>query len=232
MSDNTWVLRLFRHPKLIMLGLSCFYLVGLLGHLWPQTRSLVLALTPFFLVISGAVLVLPSLVQAGGRFPVWFFGAWFLTYSIEVAGVASAVIFGPYHYGDTLGPTILAVPPVIGFNWVMVVLGAMASLRWLPGPKVVQALGVGCLCTLFDCVMEPVAVANGYWAWNGNSIPLQNYLAWFLIAFALSWSALRMLKRPARGGELCDHLLIFGFLAQGWFFLVQNLVILTVRHSV
>lgn len=38
---------------------------------------------------------------------------------------------------------------------------------------------------LIDIFIEPVAIELGFWAWEQNQIPIQNYIAWFLISFVL-----------------------------------------------
>ena len=37
----------------------------------------------------------------------------------------------------------------------------------------------------YDVLMEPVAIRLDFWHWPEGSIPLQNYFAWFVVAFAL-----------------------------------------------
>ena len=36
----------------------------------------------------------------------------------EVLGVRYNIIFGNYYYGNSLGPQVLEVPLIIGFNWL------------------------------------------------------------------------------------------------------------------
>ena len=36
----------------------------------------------------------------------------------EVLGVRYNMIFGNYYYGNSLGPQVLEVPLIIGFNWL------------------------------------------------------------------------------------------------------------------
>jgi putative membrane protein len=36
-----------------------------------------------------------------------------------------------------------------------------------------------------DFFIEPVAISLGFWTWTSESIPLENYLGWFFIAFGL-----------------------------------------------
>jgi bisanhydrobacterioruberin hydratase len=45
---------------------------------------------------------------------------------------------------------------------------------------------VSVLMTLFDLVMEPAAVRLGYWTWQGGTIPLQNFISWFVLALLLT----------------------------------------------
>jgi bisanhydrobacterioruberin hydratase len=60
------------------------------------------------------------------------------------------------------------------------------------------------LTVAFDAVMEPVAIALGYWTWTGGAIPLRNYAAWFLISAVLGLPAAlgmpQVLRRHAAPG--------------------------------
>jgi putative membrane protein len=199
-----------------------FYGVGVAGHLIAGLRPLMLAMTPYFLPLMG-VLSLAFLFRMGHRtLWVWMLGTVVVTWLIEVVGVHTGLVFGEYVYGRGLGVPILGVPPLIGFNWALVCLGVLlwiapwAEARRLPSPVI--ALGVAFLATGFDWVMEPVAVTLGYWSWSGGDIPLQNYAAWFVIAFAASWAYLAGSER-ARSRLPAYHvlaqLLFFGALRLG-----------------
>jgi putative membrane protein len=48
-------------------------------------------------------------------------------------------------------------------------------------------IDVGLLATLFDFVIEPVAIKLGYWQWHTATIPRLNYLCWFIISAALAY---------------------------------------------
>ena len=37
----------------------------------------------------------------------------------------------------------------------------------------------GLFMVIYDFALEPNAIALNYWQWAGNTIPLQNYIAWF-----------------------------------------------------
>jgi putative membrane protein len=67
--------------------------------------------------------------------------------------------------------------------------------------------------------MEPVAIYLNYWNWEGDVIPLQNYVAWFLIAFFFA-SIFSYLKIEIKGKIFAHY-----FLIQFFFFVILNLVI-------
>ncbi len=108
-----------------------------------------------------------------------------LTFFIEVAGVATGQIFGVYEYGATMKWQAWGVPFVIGFNWVILILAGLdisqKYVSFLYPPLLAALLVVG-----FDYVMEPVAMKLDYWQWANDVIPLQNYVAWGVIALFIA----------------------------------------------
>lgn len=158
-----------------------------------------LALTPWFLWGSGLAVVAAAVGPSGLRpWLVWAVPVLALTFGLEVLGVATGAVFGAYRYGPVLGWHLAAVPPVIGFNWVLVVWGVHAGLRrWLPDlPAGIRIAAAALLCVGFDVLLEPVAVRLNYWVWDGGAIPLQNYLAWGVIAAVAAWWAERRADLP------------------------------------
>ena len=71
----------------------------------------------------------------------------------------------------------------------------------------------------FDWVMEPVANATGMWSWEGGTIPLKNYMDWFLISWFL-FLMIRILKV-----EFNNRIAGLLFALQLVFFLVLNILI-------
>ena len=104
--------------------------------------------------------------------------------AIEILGVNTGEIFGVYSYGKTLGPKLMGVPYIIGINWFMLTYGAYllfpVRLTWL------RILFVPIFMVAYDWVMEPVAIALDFWNWQGETIPLQNYIDWFIAATILA----------------------------------------------
>ncbi|MDG5766793.1 carotenoid biosynthesis protein [Balneolales bacterium ANBcel1] len=169
------------------------FLVGVAGHLIEAVRPLMLAMTPYTLLVMSSYVLWFAMREAGPVLMVWGAVVFAATFLLEAAGVYTGLLFGTYEYGDVLGSTILGVPPIIGLNWVMVVLGAAGIAgRFLKRP-LPAALATAVLAVAFDFIMEPVAIQLGYWSWGGNGdIPLQNYGMWAVASFVLSWPLFRI----------------------------------------
>ncbi len=192
--------------------LFCLYLVGTIGHLVPASRALMAFLTPAFLFLTGAGALILALPKAKPWiFLFWAVFSFLVTFGLEALGVATGAVFGAYHYGSVLGFHILAVPPVIGFNWVLVILAFADIAVRLPGGRWYGPFLAASAATGFDWVMEPAAIGLGYWTWAGGDIPLQNYLAWFLIALAASaaYSLLNLRARRPTAALLTGIQLVF-----------------------
>ena len=184
--------------------LAVLFSVGVAGHAIPAALPLMLKLTPGFSLLTGALVVAPSLAVGGWRFALWVAGAYAFTFMAEAMGVATGAIFGEYAYGPTLGWAWRGVPLIIAFNWVLVVNGSVyVAGRIIPASAgVLRPLAIslltGLIAAAFDFLMEPVAIRLDYWTWAGGAIPLQNYVAWFAIA-ALAASA-----HPRQRRVSCD----------------------------
>jgi putative membrane protein len=159
------------------------YVIGSIGHLVPTNLPFMLRVTPVVLLIMGSIVFIPLLLaERKAAFWLWCAGVYLATFLLEAVGVAHGVIFGPYNYGATLGTTLWGVPLVSGLNWLLVILGSIGLItRWVRHPILSVPL-VGVVAFAFDYVMEPVALALDYWQWQTPGIPIQNYVAWFLIA--------------------------------------------------
>lgn len=205
----------------IIWAFALFFLVGIFLHLVPSLRFIPERITDLFLfsaniIVLFRILKINRLNNKRSAFLALFFSACIFTYAAEAIGVYTGSIFGVYHYGATMKLQVLEVPLIIPLNWVMLVLGMTSifhSLRirvWMV--PFLSALGL----VVFDFTMEPVAVILDYWTWKGGVIPLQNYLAWFLIAGVVSsatvWSGINLDRK----------LLRYYVLIQWLFFLILN----------
>lgn len=85
------------------------------------------------------------------------------------------------------------VPLVLGVNWIIVAWGSLSlSYMLLKNLKIefssfrskfLLIFLSSIFTVLFDIILEPVAINLGFWFWNEGKVPLQNYIAWFLITF-------------------------------------------------
>ncbi len=191
---------------------------GALAMCWEVSRPIFLALTPLNLLLSAAGLLFFQDRKNYGQFLKYFGTIALLGYLVEVAGVQTGAIFGQYTYGTPLGPKLWDVPPLIGLNWaILVVLVGrwVVRLRW--NPWLASSLSA-LLLVLMDVLIEPVAISLGWWTWAQESVPLQNYAAWYVIAWAFAWLYFRA-RLPA-GNPFANALLA----GQLIFFVLYNLL--------
>lgn len=172
--------------------LIIIFSVGIFGHINPGTRELMLWLTPFTLFITMGVVFYSLIGESNNKLIVWFFLTYVLTFILEVIGVKTGLIFGNYIYGSTLGLKVLSVPLIIGLNWVFVILGGISIAQKVTSDKNLSALITAMVAVVFDLILEPVAIKLDYWTWQNGKIPLQNYMAWFVISFFFAWIFNRM----------------------------------------
>ena len=159
-----------------------FYGVGASGILIPATRQIFISLVPFALLLSAVGLWLFHSFPLSGKSLLTLGLIYILGLSVEIAGVRTGVIFGPYHYGETLGPKILQTPLLIGLNWLMLsYCFADVAQRISPSPAIrIGLASVGMV--VYDLILEQVAPALDMWHWAGGTVPMRNYMAWFVIS--------------------------------------------------
>lgn len=114
-------------------------------------------------------------------------------YLIEIIGVNTNLLFGNYSYGDSLGVKIFNVPPLIGLNWLIIIISGASVSRLLFRKKSIWivSLSSSIICTLLDIIIEPVAIKFNFWNWNNGDIPMYNYLCWLIFSFLFSYLYLR-----------------------------------------
>ncbi len=183
--------------KFFRRGLVVFYLVGVAGMAFPGTRPLFTALIPFALLLSMGILLTYQPRLNDRKTLALFFLIFLAGFLVEMVGVNTGKIFGGYHYGAGLGLKVNGTPLMIGINWLMLTL-AFADLTQRTGVRgwlTIPVASVGMV--LYDLVLEQVAPYFDMWNWEGGSIPLQNYMAWFLIALVFQFS-LKKLHIPVK----------------------------------
>jgi bisanhydrobacterioruberin hydratase len=177
-----------------------FHVIGLVGIIGFE-NDLIIRSTPFNLLLSFALLLW---THKDRNKAFWIFIALVaaLGFAAEIIGVHTAHIFGSYQYGPVLGIQWKGVPLVIAVNWVIIIYCCGISIHTLliriarlaPSsigtPRIMKALSVladgATIATIFDWIMEPVAVKLGFWKWTlDGSIPYYNYFSWFVVSMLL-----------------------------------------------
>lgn len=216
---------LYQNQLKIQINIAVFYLIGIVLHMVPFTQNLMKTMTPFVLFILGTLTLLMSRKLHLVHFRVWLISCFFITLILEMIGVATGKIFGDYYYGNVLGFQLLGVPVVIGLNWVLVILGLLNIIRNYIKNFFWGSLITALACVIFDYLMEPVAVWLGYWVWEKDIIPIQNYFSWFIIAFIFS---IFYYKTNIREIEKSNHVPFFYVVLQLVFFLALRIYILII----
>ncbi len=194
-----------------------FHVVGLIGFLIPSLNPLFIKLVPFHLLLMMLLLIFAH-PDRNKEFWLFIVVTYFAGFIVELLGVTSGLIFGSYHYGDTLGLKIAEVPLLIGVNWVILIYctGAVVK-RFKIKSYIVRSLIGALFLVLLDILIEPIAIKFDYWQWDELNIPFQNYIAWFIFSFImLQFLFARQFKKK---NMAADTLLI----CQVVFFLVLNL---------
>jgi len=173
--------------RLILLLLVPFYAIGVLLHTLDATLPMMLAFTPYTILATSILGFFFEVRARNTKVLGWAVITFQSTLVLEIVGVATSLVFGAYTYGSTLGLKLLGVPLLIGINWTIIILGIVQVARTRIANPLAAALVTASLTVLFDYVMEPVAIALDYWTWAGGDIPLQNYIAWFCIAFVFAF---------------------------------------------
>jgi len=166
--------------------LIALHFFGALGFNSTTFSSYFIALVPVNLILS-TLLVFAHHKDFSRNFCFFASIVFILGMVVEIVGVQTSLIFGAYSYGTILGAKVLGVPLTIGLNWLLLIycIGVVShQLNMATWLKVVVGASI---MLLLDIFIEPVAIQYAWWTWEIETVPLQNYVAWFIIsAFLLS----------------------------------------------
>jgi uncharacterized membrane protein len=166
-------------PPVIPGDLNSLIVIVVLFCLWHASSVLGVRLTLVFFTITAVT--------------SWIF---------EEIGVATGLIYGPYHYTATLGPWLGSVPVLIPLAWFMLVYPSYVVANLIvdgwpvgtPGGRghfVGLALLGALVMTAWDLVVDPVLSGPtvGAWVWERGGpyygVPIQNYLGWIVTTFTV-----------------------------------------------
>lgn len=176
---------------------------------------------PLLTIVSTLLAFTFTILHAGQNLG-WQHASLFIVLTIlvgltfESVGVATGLIYGPYHYTAKLGPLFLdLVPYTIPIAWAMMLYPSYViasriipvsrhNWSWTAGFAFIGAF----VMTAWDLVMDPLMVAANHWVWEIDGayfgIPLQNFIGWFLTALVILILFLfitRMNPQTSRGKE-------------------------------
>ena len=183
------------------------------------------------LLLLGAVLVM-RLPLIGGLLPLLdrraLAGLGALaafTYGIELAGAYTGFPYGEFEYLLDLGPMLFgAVPVALPVFYFPILLNSYLLVTLLSDGRItsawLRALAVLGVVVTMDLVLDPGAVALGFWSWTDPGgyygVPAQNYVGWVLsgvVAVAVltaSFDADALADRLERCEYVLDDLISFG----------------------
>lgn len=139
-------------------------------------------------------------------------------YAVEYVGTTTGVPYGPFGYGVDLGPMLFGQVPVglpvffiplvvNAYLLVLLLLGDHAASRVVRLPSAVATV------LLMDLVLDPGAVALGFWTYDAagayHGVPWTNFAGWLLSATVavatLEWAFARSSLRDRL--ESCEFVL-------------------------
>ncbi|WP_265108426.1 bisanhydrobacterioruberin hydratase [Halosolutus halophilus] len=111
------------------------------------------------------------------------------TYAIEIVGVRTDWPYGAFEYGIRLGPMLFGeIPLALPLFFVPLVLNAylltlLVLREWAENPVVRLATAIAAIVGI-DLVLDPAAVAIGFWAFlppgGYYGVPVSNYVGWLI----------------------------------------------------
>lgn len=201
-------------PEIII---SIIYIVGICG-IYSPFKPYFLWLTPLNLIITAFfVFYKQKNLSKKNVFILIFVGI--LTWTIELIGVKTGMIFGQYNYGKTLGIKIFDIPPIIGLNWVILIVSIGAFLSGFSiKNKIFFAVLGAFIMTFLDFFIETIAIKFDFWHWENLTPPIQNYIGWFIISTFLFYFLPRKIFDGTNNLAKCCLLLQF------LFFIILNII--------
>ena len=162
-----------------------FYFIGILGFLIPHLRIYFIVITPFAIVLSTFLLAIYH-SRYFKRDVFVFLVIFALGYFIEAIGVNTGLIFGNYCYGNALGIKLFNTPLLIGLNWLFLIYTSTSISERITNKTILQIIIAPTLLLPYDLILEQLAPKMEMWRWINVSVPVRNYIAWWIIAFAFT----------------------------------------------
>jgi putative membrane protein len=237
MTNQHLTVRGLKIEKIAIYTLIAFHFFGVLGVNLPLMNECLAFLTPYKSFISltplnlliTCGLLLSSHTDWRKEFVFFCLACAMAGVLVEMIGVHTGVIFGVYVYGGTLGWKIYDVPLTIGVNWLILTYStSMIAHRYInkyAGEKhsslvlIFKAMAAATLMTALDTLIEPFAVRYDFWTWADGIIPIQNFVAWWLVSFLLCLYGLKVIQKMP-----FNKLAVWVYGLQVFFFAANNIL--------
>lgn len=121
-----------------------------------------------------------------------------VSWCFEAVGIATGLVYGPYHYGTQLGAKLGSVPVIIPLAWFMMVYASWVVARLLlhgtrdpssPFGTAARVVISAMAMTTWDTVMDPGKALSGAWTWEEGGIyfgvPVHNFLGWLMTTLTI-----------------------------------------------
>ena len=200
--------------KVSVFAIWLFHVCGMIGISYGN-KDLFLSFTPVNLIISFFLLFVNQ-IQITQREILSVFTIFLIGMICEILGANYGYIFGDYVYLDNLGTKVFGVPILIGINWIILtfITGSISSYIFKKNLKFSILTGA-IFMILLDLIIEPVAPLLGFWIFDLPSVPLQNYVGWFLIGLATQFIYQKFVVNkeiPFSANLLLANIVFFSFL--------------------
>lgn len=162
--------------------LIIFYIIGIAGMLLPVTSELFIFLTPLALLMSFGLLMIHHQPGFNTKNITVFIFIFISGIVVEIIGVQTGLIFGTYTYGKGLGLKIFDTPILIGMNWLLLVYTTGTIMQKVKIATGLRIAAGASMMLVYDLVLEQVAPKMDMWSWENSEVPVNNYIAWWLIA--------------------------------------------------
>ncbi len=186
--------------------LMSYYIIGFAGFSITYTYDFFRLLISLSILLSLALLLLyhknwsRRFITTG---VIIIVGGWI----VELIGTKTGFPFGEYGYSRLLRPLIAGVPLILGLNWLFLVYCSFVITSYIPAANTIRALAGALLMTGYDLLLEPFAIHTGMWTWQGDKVPLSNYIAWFVLSFL--FIRLMYINPPEKNNKLGIYLYVY-----------------------
>lgn len=195
------------------------YGIGVILILDPERRAESLRYTPVALLISTALLLFFHPASIRKKTVLYWAIITVAGYLLEVTGIQTGLLFGHYVYADSLGFQLWDTPLLIGINWLFLTCACASVSTYFKIRPYLQVLLATIFMVAYDGILEITAPIMNMWHWEGDQVPLRNYISWFVVALCFQW--LWKKEQPETPNRMALPLLIFQLLM---FILVRTFI--------